>query len=88
MKDSCIQGCSAPGPRAQSKRKMLAFQLNTFFPSAFLFTRFFYPFSYQFSIIRESPFFIDTRALEQEFLMGDGWTDGSTEEEEGIEMWV
>lgn len=67
---------------------MLAFQLNTFFRLHFFSLAFF---GVGFSIIRASnffPFFMSTctAALEQELLVGDGWTDGSSEEEEGKRM--
>lgn len=67
---------------------MLAFQLNTFFRLHFFSLAFF---GVGFSIIRASIFFsffmsACTTALEQELLVGDGWMDGSSEEEEGKRM--
>lgn len=63
---------------------MLAFQLNTFFLLHFFSLAFF---GVGFSIIRAGNFFLFfmstcTAALEQELLVGDGWMDGSSEEEE------
>lgn len=89
MKDSGIQGCSVPGPRAQSERKMLAFQLNTFFLLHFFSLAFF---GVGFSIIRASNFFFFFfyerlhRSLGASAPRGrrvDGW---SSEEEEGKRM--
>lgn len=74
--------------KSSEREKMLAFQLNTFFRLHFFSLAFF---GVGFSIIRASnffPFFMSTctAALEQELLVGDGWTDGSSEEEEGKRM--
>ena len=54
MKDSGIQGCSEPGPRAQSERKCSLFNLTLFFLLHFFSLAFF---GVVFSIIGASDFF-------------------------------
>lgn len=82
MKDSGIQGCSEPGPRAQSKRKRSLFNLTLFsYDISSLLLFLVSVFHHQGELFF---FFMCacTAALEQEILVGDGWMDGSSEEEE------
>lgn len=84
MKDSGIQGCSEPGPRAQSERKCSLFNLTLFsYDISSLLLFLVSVFHHQGEL-----FFMCacTAALEQELLVGDGWMDGSSEEEEAKRM--
>ena len=81
MKDSGIQGCSEPGPRASSERKCSPFNL-TFSLLRFLFSFFgvsFFPHQDQGEL---AFFFLSshtstcTPALARGSLVGDGWMDG------------
>lgn len=97
MKDSSIQGCSEPGPTAQSERKCSLFNLTlSFLHFFFVCFRFFFFwcqfFQHQGELLLFWVFFLSsytstcTPALERELLVGDGWMegwkDGCSEEED------
>lgn len=89
--------------KSSEREKMIAFQLNTFFLLHFFSLFFFFFFRCRFFQHEGEHFFFFffymstcTAALEQELLVGDGWMDGSSEEEEDCKrmdrelvfMWV